>query len=474
VTDGDQEYVPSLTTALDNQALRLPTVAIKRHGLSLVDWICFPYPALVAEASGSDPIQPVYSYGAPGEPIELYSGPIAVDSGDRLRGRIYADLAGDLQVRWTVTDSPQWFNFGYVSLTLEPQGIGLVAVPALLGNRAGAGTITYATLGDDEALCDRMILHFTNLPQMGTSNRWQGSGAGWDLTLEPRTDHREIFRTLQKSVFFAVTHIGELRRTDGSTFKAGEGAEALEAWKVALAFALGYWVAPVAPVGLDAVGKPVWEQWASWRCDSVSTDYLPWWSYLQGGDLRTFTNRFLEAWFKSDQECEVVRFVALLLIAAHHRGVPLEAKIILSHSALDYLSWATYVLTGKRTQRQHQKARKLRGKDIPEATWHMKELLRTARISAQIPQQLVDLRKFARREGQPSGPGAVSRLRNSFVHPKGAAETDRVETGLVFQAWQLITEYAELVLLHRIGYDGKYLPRTDMYSINSVPVPWAS
>jgi hypothetical protein len=49
-----------------------------------------------------------------------------------------------------------------------------------------------------------------------------------------------------------------------------------------------------------------------------------------------------------------------------------------------------------------------------------------------------------------------------------------VETGLVFQAWQLITEYAELVLLHRIGYDGKYLPRTDMYSINSVPVPWAS
>jgi hypothetical protein len=66
-------------------------------------------------------------------------------------------------------------------------------------------------------------------------------------------------------------------------------------------------------------------------------------------------------------------------------------------------------------------------------------------------------------------------MRNRFVHPKGAGQADRVETGPMFQAWQLITEYAELLLLRRIGYEGKYLPRTDMSGwANSIPVPWAN
>jgi hypothetical protein len=86
--------------------------------------------------------------------------------------------------------------------------LGAVTMPAYLNNSAGSGRITYATVGNDEAVCDRMILHFTNLPQIGTSHRWQGSGAGWTLALEPRTDHTRIFGGLRKSVFFAVTHVG--------------------------------------------------------------------------------------------------------------------------------------------------------------------------------------------------------------------------------------------------------------------------
>jgi hypothetical protein len=45
-------------------------------------------------------LQPVYPFGPPGSQIELYTGPIGVDSDDQLRGRIYVDLAGDLAVRW--------------------------------------------------------------------------------------------------------------------------------------------------------------------------------------------------------------------------------------------------------------------------------------------------------------------------------------------------------------------------------------
>jgi hypothetical protein len=45
-----------------------------------------------------------------GAPIELYSGPIAVDSIGPWEGRIFADLAGDLQVRWSGTRADGWLN----------------------------------------------------------------------------------------------------------------------------------------------------------------------------------------------------------------------------------------------------------------------------------------------------------------------------------------------------------------------------
>jgi hypothetical protein len=46
---------------------------------------------------------------------------------------------------------------------------------------------------------------------------------------------------------------------------------------------------------------------------------------------------------------------------------------------------------------------------------------------------------------------------------------------VVTEAWRLVTEYGELLLLHRIGYKGKYLPRTNTGQwVNSVPVPWAN
>jgi hypothetical protein len=69
----------------------------------------------------------------------------------------------------------------------------------------------------------------------------------------------------------------------------------------------------------------------------------------------------------------------------------------------------------------------------PAATWHLKELLQPAKIKVAIPAQLVALRKFARQEGLPNGPAAVSRLRNKLVHPKDAGERYRID-GLGFQA----------------------------------------
>jgi hypothetical protein len=76
----------------------------------------------------------IYPFGDPGAPIVLYSGPIAVDSTDSREGRIFADLAGDLQVRWSGTRAEGWLNATDVKLTIEPLHGAATTVPAHLNS----------------------------------------------------------------------------------------------------------------------------------------------------------------------------------------------------------------------------------------------------------------------------------------------------------------------------------------------------
>jgi hypothetical protein len=249
-----------------------------------------PYPAAVTNHESAQtatdtavPLRPVYPYVGVGAPIELYSGDISVGGADRLPGHIYADLAGDLQVRWSVTEPKRPFETGDVDLTLHVPDLGPTTVPARVYDRWGAGLIMDANVGSPGAMCDRVIAHFTNLPWVfpwGT-RRLKLSGAGWELTLDGRHDHSEIYKELRTSLFFVVPHVGELRLANGRSFPASKANVALEAFQVALSFALARYIAPVAPVGFDTDGHRVWEQWASWRCAPVD-GYLPWWDRNNG------------------------------------------------------------------------------------------------------------------------------------------------------------------------------------------------
>jgi hypothetical protein len=264
--------------------------------------------------SAASPVRPVYPFGDPGAPIELYSGPIAVDSIGSWEGRIFADLAGDLQVRWSATRAEGWVDATDVNLTIEPPDASPSTVRA---HRYGTsfdgeyvraiGEIPNANVGSPDAICDRVIVHFTNLPRISPgeylvegehywAGRWTCSGAGWRLLLDVRRDHANVWEAMRESLVFVVTHVGELRRADGSSFKASEAAEALAAFQTGFSFALARWVAPVAPVGFDAAGNRVWEQWASCRC-SPAFGYSPWWESADGEDLKVFMELFLDAWF---------------------------------------------------------------------------------------------------------------------------------------------------------------------------------
>jgi hypothetical protein len=207
---------------------------------------CLVYSAVVTTGDDDEwlgvsalaPVRPVYPFGDPGAPIELYTGPIAVDSIGSWEGRIFADLAGDLQVRWSVTRAEGWLDTTDVKLTIEPPTAELTTARARLNSMLmrsedvrASGEIMGANVGSPDAVCDRVIVHFTNLPRISPAEylvddghywagRWTCSSADWRLALDVRQDHSKVWDALRESLVFVVTHVGELRRADGSSFRA--------------------------------------------------------------------------------------------------------------------------------------------------------------------------------------------------------------------------------------------------------------
>ena len=135
-----------------------------------------------------------------------------------------------------MTEAGRSFQSAYVKLGIEAPDVGSTVVPGLLTNSRGGGSIMDANVGSLDALCERVITHFTNLPALFPAFQWSTSAGGWQLTLWERFDYVDAMHQLnnENKLFFVVTHVGEIRRTDGASFPAAEGAAVIEAWQAAL------------------------------------------------------------------------------------------------------------------------------------------------------------------------------------------------------------------------------------------------
>lgn len=417
------------------------------------------------------PTLPVYPFGEPGHEIVIHQGDIEILGVGTGTGTISATMNGDIDIDWQV-DLPTNIELGDVNLRLQRRDLGFVELNALATNSGGRGVIPYASLASNRQLT-RVVMHWVNLPSIlpaeglhedygSWSGHWEAQGAGWNMVVDSRLDLGAAFSAIKSSRHYTITHTGELKRVDGSSFDIDSATDALYGWQVALSFALGRWVAPALPIGFDSAGRRAWEQWAPWRCDEVD-GYESWWDNHNGDDLKDFVTLFLDAWFNSSRR-DLVWHMCHHLIAANHRSTVLEARIMLVQATLEYFSWVKYVISEARSGREHQKSR--------SSADHLRELLEEAGVSSEIP-ALPALQQYAAEEGLQDGPELVTYLRNRLVHPKDAGEPYRVER-LVGRAWQLSMQYGELLLLHELGYRGQFcrrLPPRECAHARE-PVPW--
>jgi hypothetical protein len=176
---------------------------------------------------------------------------------------------------------------------------------------SSSGWLQSLQVGDDGAQLQRAIVHWMNLPQLGTSEviRLHNNGAthtytgrtrfhiaAWQICIERRPDYSEVRKADKESPSIAITHMMEISRSDGSLFSVAELQAFLIVMHYGFSFALGRWVAPALPVGFDDAGERIWGEWGAILCDPGITTSLAWWCHDDIGAVVALIHR-LAPWF---------------------------------------------------------------------------------------------------------------------------------------------------------------------------------
>ncbi|MGQ0848032.1 MAG: hypothetical protein ACT4OP_02725 [Actinomycetota bacterium] len=429
---------------------------------------------------GDPPNSGIFDFVPPGEEIVVFDGEGVID-GEHIGRVIVSVLTGHVfGLRWRMQAPSSMMDLDASTLSIHHPHLGEVCtridVRASNTDMQGStcwGSFRTSHLGASQEL-DRVITHWINLPvflpssnlALGDSwwsGRWQFEASGWSFTLDSRPDLGEVLRAAHDREYqFVMTHVGEIRRSNGESFSPGDVKEVLFAVQLAFSFALGRWVAPAVPVGVSRSGERVWEEWAPWRCDTLH-GHEAWWDTHTADDLKQFAAGFVDSYL-DPLESPIVRHLAMHIIAANHGSTTAEGQVMLAIAGLEYWAWVNLVLSHR------VPAKKFSNKG---AAWRIRKVLREAGVPLEVPTGLDGLRQLAQQENL-DGPAAVVHVPNLIVHPKDA-KAPYVIDGLVWQAAQLLMEHGELVLLQRIGYRGRFMRRypPNSWAHSSESVPWA-
>jgi hypothetical protein len=433
-------------------------------------------------------LKPVYPFNEPGRPIQLYHGGIGGLAVKDLSGGVELRCIPEVALEWAVDDpfeSPQFSNRrDEIPLVLHRPG-GDVELRGYARGIEG-GWSNGATFGSDSAPLYQLIAHWFNLPNWngpeyleeitatGERRRWLGrwvlEAEGWMITLDVRHDHSAVWIDLHESDVRVMTHVMQIRRVDGSAFTAEEAEPVLAAMNVGMSFALGRWVAPMLPVGLDGNGAAVWEEWRPSFCDPGRAAGVGWWYEQDHAALSDFLKLLITAFTDPYRRGRLWMQMVLAITAVGARGY-LEHRIMVGFSGIEHLMWQNMVLAGLRTEKDYKKA---------EAGDKLRDVLTAASIPAGIDSSLqpviTSLATAKKAAGlKLDGAGTVAWIRNRLIHPKAGKLEAYQYPGLLIEVWLLLRHYLVLLILRSLGYQNSYRDLRILQGMASatIPVPWA-
>lgn len=439
-------------------------------------------------------IAPRYTTAEPNSPIELYRGEANLDVDGHVASKeatVCLEWLPRPHIQMTVLDYDPLDSFGKsmdVSLRGRPNHIRVFwtsVTPRFFPNGPGprsAGKVTDAGLSSDENVA-RIQFHLANGPEFkgepirDTSGDCLYTGRAtfgdeyWRIVIDCLCEQikHNWRKRLTTSAGYAITHVGILERTDGTSFPVGDAHAVLDTLGWLLSFCCGGWAYPILLVGLNNEGDALCEEW---RCHLVSPmrERRIWFDRdaREGFDIfgAMHEKRSNEQWREPIDSALLWYLTCNQVDEAAVRGA-----IVLQQAALELLAWTLLV--------EDQEVLSEDGARKSPAFDRIRRLLSFCGISHEIPSTLSDLTAVAKELNWADGPAATTGIRNALVHSSAEkrARIRSVGPKSRFEAWALGQWYLELVLLRLFGYEGRYANRLhhDVWRGEDVElVPWAA
>ncbi len=438
-------------------------------------------------------LDPLYHFPSPNTTIRLFEGDLKLNlaSGNTL------STSGTIEWKWLPSPS---IRFSCFDLDRFPDPSDLseanLNVPALTLScevyvtsiRVGGEGATYdgrfrkPVLVGDNSYCDQVIFHLPNFfsfigeiirdkDMSSRTGRLRLESDEWLVTLDTRKAIRDLISSLKNHGGYAITHTGELRRSDSRCFNYDEADDVLQAVYFFLSFLRGLWCGPILAFGRSN-NRDIWQEWATSR--------LTPWKYVESWfpcvaarenvvNLNQSFRGFMRKW-KNGLWKDPIKHSIHWYVESNIGAGGVEGSIVLIQTALELLSWLYFVEDPATATSGAKRFEKV------NAAEKIRCLLKASGISADIPVTLKQLKTEAVTLEAPDGPEAFVRLRNAIVHPKKSKREAMLKTSVLarFEAKNLGLWYLELILLRVFGYEGEYYQRLKSGWPNQgrVKVPW--
>lgn len=421
----------------------------------------------------SPALVPVYTTSRPGKMVRLWAGTIGLEdraSSVRGRGAIGLRLTPDSHIAFRLAGPlpyMSWEVFGDDAQLVFPGAVARAGALVTSVESSSARRTTYSgrvrgaiTVGDGHDL-RRALIHIFNFPTyVGDAVHYSSGafgasrvvlvGGGWRITIDAIEGAGGLTQSLQRDGGYAITHIAEVVREDGSTFDSTDLADAVDVLGYVLTFARSAWSFPLLSVGYGSGPQPQWQEWADRRLDSW-TGRLTWYDHNGASALAAVFAGMWPIWL--DPSRQSVLHVALGFGVEAHSDVSVEGRLVMSQAALELLAWQRLVNEKRMSNREF---------NAMSAEEQVRQLLKVSRVDPALPNAAAFLASATSIGSPLDGPAAVTQLRNRIVHPPRSSHHALIPSEVLVAGWRLSLTYLHIALLGWFGYTGSFISAVDL------------
>lgn len=284
----------------------------------------------------------------------------------------------------------------------------------------------------------------------------------WNVTLQSLFDSKEKFEILRSEGGYQLTHIGCLRKNDGSIFMSVEAEKLLNTLRYFLSFIRGEWCVPICAYGYDDDNNVIWTSWSS-PCEAQS-HIESWFDRHHCEEMEELFPLFMARWANHDWQRTLTETV-YWYVNANCSYLGTSAGVILTQAAIERIAFE-YIVKEK-NRLTVNKFKKLPASERILLLFLLLGL--PLEISTDIP-EILSLSKLESISWQ-NTPQALTAIRNFLVHPVNSNHERFIK--VLNEAWMLNLWYLELTILAVCGYKGTYSNRLKARWVGQVEdVPW--